>query len=217
MRTVRWMTSGLALAALLPASGAAQQARFFKDSWFWGAKAGLMSYSTAAEENQTAWSVGIDWLITRSRAALYIAGEQLFFDGVSSVQDRAPTPNTYNVAMRNMQRFTAAALGFPVAWGGVRPYGGVGFSMNLIQRVALADTVADPLQEPVVRAAVNDQKDRISFIGMAGVQVQYKRVSLFGQVTYMPAKANFLLNGRTTYLLEGGVRYNFGTAKERLH
>jgi hypothetical protein len=215
MRTVRWLTSGLALAALLPSVGAAQSSRLFEDSWFWGAKFGLMSYSTTAQGNSTAPAIGAEWLITRSRGALYVAGEQAFFNATSSVQDRSPTPNTYRVAVKDMQRFTAAALAFPVAWGTLRPYGGVGFSMNLIQHATLMDPVNDAQQEPVVNAMIGDEKDRVSFITMAGIQGQYRRISLFGQVTYMPSKANFLLNGRTTYILEGGVRYNFGSSIDR--
>lgn len=212
MRTVRWMASGLALLMLLPAVGAAQSSRLFQDSWFWGAKFGVMSYSTAAQKNSTAAAIGAEWLITRSSGALYIAGEQSFFNATSAVQDNASVPNTYRVAIKDMRRYTAAALAFPVAWGTLRPYGGAGFSLNLIQHADLADPVADTTQSAVVSQRIADQKDRISFITMAGLQAQYRRVSLFGQLTFMPAKENFLLNGRATYLLETGVRYNFGTS-----
>lgn len=216
MRTVRWMTSGLALVALLPAVGAAQSSRLFKDSWFWGAKFGVMSYSTAAQKNSTAAAIGGEWLITRSRGALYVAGEQAFFTGMSAVQDNGTASAAYRVAIKDMRRYTAAALAFPVVWGGIRPYAGVGFSLNMIQHAALADPVPDTTQESVVNQRIHDQMDRVSFITMAGVQMQYRRVSLFGQVTLMPAKENFLLNGRSTYMLEGGVRYNFGTSIEKV-
>ncbi|HEU4643101.1 MAG TPA: hypothetical protein VFS44_11650 [Gemmatimonadaceae bacterium] len=215
MRTVRWLASGLALVALLPAVGAAQSSRLFKNSWFWGAKVGLMSYSTAAQKNSTAASIGAEWLITRSRGALYVAGEQAFFDATSAVQDNASAPNAYRVSIKDMRRYTAAALAFPVAWGTLRPYAGVGFSLNLIQHATLADPVADTAQLVVVQNRIANQKDRIAFITMAGVQAQYRRVSLFGQLTYMPAKENFLLNGRTTYMLESGVRYNFGSSVDQ--
>lgn len=215
MRTIRWMATGLALVGLAPAVGGAQSTRLFDNSWFWGAKVGLMSYSTTAQGNSTAPTFGIDWLITRSKGALYVAGEQAFFNATTSIQDRAATPNSYRVALRDMQRFTAAALAFPVSWGGIRPYAGVGLSMNLLQHVGLVDPIQDPMQEPVVNQEIDEQRDRVSFISMAGVQMQYKRISLFGQAVYMPAKANFLINGRTTYLVEGGIRYNFGPSIER--
>jgi len=31
----------------------------------------------------------------------------------------------------------------------------------------------------------------------------------------MPSAANFLLNGRSTYMLEGGIRYNVGSSIDR--
>ena len=46
MRTVRSDVSVLALVALTPAVSAAQSNRLFENAWFWGAKAGLMNFST---------------------------------------------------------------------------------------------------------------------------------------------------------------------------
>lgn len=216
MRTVRWLTSGLALAALVPSLGAAQQSssRLFENSWFWGVKGGVMSFSTEADGNTAAPLVGVEWLITRTHGALYISGEQSFFKATSSVNDRFG--QEYRVAIRDMRRYTAAALAFPWTWGTVRPYGGVGFSLNNIQRTSLIDTPSTDTSIVDVAVQLDRQKDRVSFITMAGIQGQYQRVSLFGQVTYMPAKADFLLNGRSTYILEAGIRYNFGSSKERL-
>src|ERR671939_545991 len=107
MRTVRWMTSGLALVALLPAVGAAQSTRHFNDSWFWGAKFGLMNFATTP-------------------GGLYVSAEQAFFDKPSSVQDNAG--NSYAVAIKDMRRFSVAPLAFPAAYGALHPYAGVGFS-----------------------------------------------------------------------------------------
>ncbi|HEY9515074.1 MAG TPA: hypothetical protein VIQ74_05275 [Gemmatimonadaceae bacterium] len=214
MRTVRWLTSGLALVALIPSLGAAQSSRLFQDSWFWGAKGGVMSFATTADGNTAAPLVGAEWLITRTRAALYISGEQSFFKATSSVQD--PFGQEYRVAMRDMRRYTAAALAFPVAWGTVRPYAGVGFSLNNIQRTALVDQPTNDTTLAFVTGEMEHQKDRTSFISMAGIQAQYRRVSIFGQVTYMPAKSDFLLNDRSTYILEAGVRYNFSSSVDKL-
>ncbi|HEY7876598.1 MAG TPA: hypothetical protein VIC55_00155 [Gemmatimonadaceae bacterium] len=213
MRTVRWMTSGLALVALLPAVGAAQSSRPFQDSWFWGAKAGLMTFSTTTVSNHVAPTFGIDMLVTRNKGGLYISGEQDFFNTTSAVQDN--TGNNYRVAIHDMRRYTAAAMAFPVNWGGLRPYAGIGFSMNLIQHIGLIDQPVDPLLVPQVTSQMDNQKDRISFVAIGGLQAAIKNFSLFGQVTYMPSAANFLLNGRATYMLEGGIRYNFGTSVDR--
>lgn len=215
MRTIRWLTSGLALAALVPSLGAAQtSSRLFENSWFWGAKGGVMSFSTVADGNTAAPLVGAEWLITRTHGALYLSGGQSFFKATSSVQDRYG--QDYRVAIRDMRRYTIAALAFPVAWGTVRPYGGVGFSLNNIQRTSLIDLPATDTSTMDVASELHQQKDQASFITMAGIQAQYQRVSLFSQVTYMPAKSAFLLNGRSTYILEAGIRYNFSSSKDRL-
>lgn len=213
MRTVRWMTSGLALVALLPAVGAAQSSRPFQNSWFWGATAGVMTFSTSAVTNHLAPTFGIDMMITRNKGGLYIAGEQGFFNTMSAVE--GSDGNAYRVAIQDMRRYTAAAMAFPVAWGGLRPYGGIGFSMNLIQHIGLVDQPSDPLMTPQVTSEMDNEKDRISFVAIAGLQAAIKNFSLFGQVTYMPSAANFLLNGRATYMLQGGIRYNFGTSIDR--
>ncbi|NUR19582.1 MAG: hypothetical protein HOQ12_08640, partial [Gemmatimonadaceae bacterium] len=46
MRSNLRLLAGLALIALAPRVGAAQEGRLFKDSWFFGAKAGNMTYWT---------------------------------------------------------------------------------------------------------------------------------------------------------------------------
>src|SRR5918912_3069939 len=125
MRTIRWMTSGLALVALLPAIGAAQSTRHFNDSWFWGAKFGLMNFATTPGGASTAPAIGAEWLITRTRGGLYVSAEQAFFDKTSSVQDNAG--NSYEVAIKDMRRFSVAALAFPGDFRAIHPYAGVGF------------------------------------------------------------------------------------------
>jgi hypothetical protein len=213
MRTVRWMFSVLALVALTPAVSAAQSNRLFENAWFWGAKAGLMNFSTGIE-NKTAPLVGAEWLITRNKAGLYLSAEQAFFDATGYVFDG--NGQQVNVALKDSRRYTAALLAFPVAWGSLRPYGGVGLSLNLIQH-ATADQsqITDPDQEDVVANAVHDERDRVSFIIMGGLQAQYRRFSVFGQGTFMPARANFFFSGRSTYIVEAGIRYNVGSSIDK--
>jgi hypothetical protein len=213
MRTVRWMSSVLALVALTPVVSAAQSNRLFENAWFWGAKAGLMNFSTGIE-TKTAPLVGAEWLITRNRAGLYLSAEQAFFTATGFVLDGNGQP--VNVALKDSRRYTAALLAFPVNWGTLRPYGGVGLSLNLIQH-ATADQaqISDPDQEDVIATAVHDERDRAAFIIMGGLQAQYRRFSVFGQATYMPARANFFFAGRSTYILEAGLRYNVGSSIDK--
>ena len=213
MRTVRWMSSVLALVALTPVVSAAQSNRLFENAWFWGAKAGLMNFSTGIE-NKTAPLVGAEWLITRNRAGLYLSAEQAFFNATGYVADG--NGQVVDVALKDSRRYTAALLAFPVNWGSLRPYGGVGLALNLIQHATVDQSqVTDPDQEDVIANAVHEERDRVAFLIMGGLQAQYRRFSVFGQATYMPARANFFFSGRSTYILEAGIRYNVGSSIDK--
>ncbi|MDQ2766985.1 MAG: hypothetical protein M3Y30_07490 [Gemmatimonadota bacterium] len=213
MRTVRWMSSVLALVALTPAVSAAQSNRLFENAWFWGAKAGLMNFSTGIE-TKTAPLVGAEWLITRNKAGLYLSAEQAFFNATGYVADG--NGQAVDVALKDSRRYTAALLAFPVNWGSLRPYGGVGLSLNLIQHATVDQAqITDPDQGDVIASAVHEDRDRVAFIMMGGLQAQYRRFSVFGQATYMPARANFFFRGRSTYILEAGIRYNVGSSIDK--
>ena len=213
MRTVRWMSSVLALVVLTPVVSAAQSNRLFENAWFWGAKAGLMNFSTGIE-TKTAPLVGAEWLITRNRAGLYLSAAQAFFTATGYVLDG--NGQQVNVALKDSRRYTAALLAFPVNWGTLRPYGGVGLSLNLIQHATVPSSeVIDVDQQDVVANAIHDERDRAAFIIMGGLQAQYHRFSVFGQATFMPARANFFFSGRSTYILEAGLRYNVGSSIDK--
>ena len=213
MRTVRWMSSVLALVALTPAVSAAQSNRLFENAWFWGAKAGLMNFSTGIE-NKTAPLVGAEWLITRNRAGLYLSAEQAFFNATGYVVDG--NGQQVDVALKDSRRYTAALLAFPVNWGSLRPYGGVGLALNLIQHATVDQAqITDPDQEDVIAQQVHEERDRVAFLIMGGLQAQYRRFSVFGPATYMPARANFFFSGRSTYILEAGIRYNVGSSIDK--
>jgi hypothetical protein len=213
MRTVRWMSSVLALVVLTPVVSSAQSNRLFENAWFWGAKAGLMNFSTGIE-NKTAPLVGAEWLITRNRAGLYLSAEQAFFTATGYVPDGSG--GTVNVDLKDSRRYTAALLAFPVNWGTIRPYAGVGLSLNLIQHATeQSGQVTDPDQDDAIATAIHDERDRVAFIMMGGVQAQYQRFSVFGQATFMPARANFFFSGRSTYILEAGIRYNVGSSIDK--
>jgi hypothetical protein len=213
MRTVRWLSLGLALAMVLPAAALAQEGRLFKNAWFWGAKTGVTSFSTDRVKNAVAPSLGVEWLITRSRGGLYASYDHAFFEEETVVYTQAYGPHT--MQMQNMRRVTLAGLAFPFAIGTIRPYGGVGIAMNFIQEIAAVDPFTSADQETVVVRRAFDVKDRAAFIAIAGVQLQYFRFSAFGQASIMPAQARFMMNSRPVYHLEGGIRWNVGTSIDR--
>lgn len=213
MRTVRWLSLGLALATVLPSVATAQEGRLFKNAWFWGAKGGFTSFSTDRVKNAVAPTLGVEWLITRSRGGLYVSYDHSFFDEQTVVFTQAYGPHT--VRMENMRRVTLAGLAFPFNIGTLRPYAGVGLAMNFIQNVSPVDPFTSTDQETLVARRAMDTKDRAAFIAMGGVQLQYRRFSAFGQAAVMPAQARFMMNSRPVYILEGGIRWNVGTSIDR--
>jgi hypothetical protein len=214
MRTIRRIATALVLSASVPMAAEAQSGRHFIDSWFWGAKAGNMVFSTTAAENVFSPQIGVEWLITRSRGALYLSFDQAFFDEPSTVRDWQG--NVYSVRIRDSRRATAAALAFPMEWGNIRPYAGLGLAMTLITSARGTDELMTPQEEWYVRDLIADRKDRVAVLGMAGAQLQYRRFSVFGQGTLMPGQTTHLMNGGATWILETGIRYNVGSAIERI-
>jgi hypothetical protein len=213
MRTVRWLSLGLALATVLPSVATAQEGRLFKNAWFWGAKAGITSFSTDRVKNAVAPSLGVEWLITRSRGGLYVSYDASFFEEETVIFTQAYGPHT--IRMENMRRVTIAGLAFTFNIGTIRPYGGVGLAMNFIQNVSPVDPFTSADQETIVARRAIDTKDRAAFIAIAGVQLQYFRFSAFGQAAIMPAQARFMMNARPVYHLEGGIRWNVGSSIDR--
>ena len=219
MRTIPGLTTGLALVALLPAVAAAQDdARPFTDAWFWGAKSGVMTVRTPAE-SEMAPLAGAEWLITRSRAGLYLSVEQGFFDDVvGSVPDPSANEGARQVVLNNFRRASFALVAFPGRFETVRPYAGIGWSVNLVQRATPVGAFASPQDAQQVMERIEDRRSRSSFVFMGGVQGQVLgNVALFAQATSMPTGGRFLLNGdENIYMLEAGLRWNVGSAIERL-
>ena len=160
MRSFRCPVLGLALLSALPTIGSAQAGRLFKDSWFWGAKTGVMSYSTKAVENAVAPLFGGEWLITRTRGALYVSYDQTFFNNDAAIDDATSTGGQRLVEIDDMRRLTFAALAFPKNWLGLRPYAGVGMALNFIQDATPRGTYPDAAIQNDIEATVEDRRTR---------------------------------------------------------
>ncbi len=218
MRTIRFLATGFAL-LIVSQVGSAQEGRLFKDSWFWGAKVGSVKYATR-EESGYAQMIGGEWLITRTRGALYVALDETFFgqDRISSVDDPFANPTfRTNVALNDMTRITVAGMIFPnVRRGFLRPYAGAGFAILNFHSAGAVGIGGNGAQDQFVTEAVEDARTGASFVGIIGMQAQFRRLSAFGQASMMPARSpNFLLNQKTTTLFETGLRYNVGTSIDR--
>jgi hypothetical protein len=212
---------GLVLAvAIVPSLVSAQQTMDtrtgFDNSWFWGAKGGVTSFNAGAGR-VSAPTIGGEWLITRSKGALYISGEQSFFDETGGVFDQSVSGSVRDVKISDMRRYAIGLLAFPVTWGELRPYAGLGVAINVIQSADPTGTYLNAQTQTLVFDRVAEQTSKVSAVLTAGAQLQFGRTALFGQVSSMPTRANFLLSGSNyTFVLEGGLRYNLATAIEAL-
>ncbi|MGQ0767189.1 MAG: hypothetical protein ACT4OZ_16190 [Gemmatimonadota bacterium] len=217
MRIVR---SGLVFAFLLSSTASAQasmdERTGFDNSWFWGAKGGVTSLN-AGGGRISAPTIGGEWLITRNKGALYISGEQSFFDEVGGVFDQSVNGALRSVRVSDMRRYAIGLLAFPVTWGELRPYAGLGLSLNVIQSADPEGTYINQQTQTLVFQRVSEQTSKVSAVMTAGAQLQFGRTALFGQVSSMPTRSNFLLSGSNyTFVLEGGFRYNLANAIEAL-
>ncbi|MGI8619138.1 MAG: hypothetical protein ACR2L6_08610 [Gemmatimonadaceae bacterium] len=205
----------LGITALLATTVQAQESRPFRDSWFWGAKIGTLSVGTTETGRTWAPSIGAEWLITRSAGGLWVFADHTNFDIRTSVADPAATGGRRDVDLRNLRRFGFAAVVSPRAFGIVRPYAGLGMSLNVIGRaIAAVDSAGNPADNSL-RTSIEDQRSRASVLGLAGVQAQLSRAALFTQLTATPASTRFLLNDGPLVGVDVGVRFNFGSSVAR--
>jgi opacity protein-like surface antigen len=205
MRITRHLATGLALALLVPALAQAQEGRSFNDSWFWGLKASNLTYWTTRMSHGQAQGIGGETMITRTRAALLIGAEMFSFGDVYDLEDTEMSSiRGEPVEMKSMSRLSVTLLAFPKNIGGLRPYAGIGFAYNRIDASIPGGS----------RVSLGDLQDASMIISptlMAGLQAQYRRFSVFGQGTFQASQANeFLLNNNQSYIVEGGIRFNFG-------
>lgn len=220
MRIARQFALSLFVIAT-PALAVAQQnggdRTSFENSWYWGAKGGMSSFDPNGLGRINATMVGGEWMITRSRAALYISVDQAFFDDVAGIYDPTVQGSVRPVDVSDWRRYSVGLLAFPVTWGSLKPYAGLGLSINVIQNADPKGTFATVASQNQVFATVEEQTSRVSPNLTAGLQLQVGRAALFGQASAMPTRNNFLIAGSShTFVFEGGVRFNLASAIEQL-
>lgn len=218
MRTIRVLAALFALLTV-PQIAGAQEGRLFKDSWFWGAKVGSMKFETV-ESKGYAQLIGAEWLITRTRGALYLAADETFFgdDSFSAVDNPYNTTNgRAPIILRDMRRFTVAGMVFPTMKRGyLRPYAGAGFVLMEFHAATPETQSTNSGENQYVLTELENAKSGASLLGIVGLQAQFRRLSAFGQGSMMPAQGTtFLLNGNYTLIFEAGLRYNIGTSIDK--
>ena len=215
MRTTRWFIAGLFCSASLSAAASAQQSRYFDDSWFWGVKSGVATFSPTLGGNETAATFGGEWLITRSRGGLYISADQANVSTVSAVVDANMSDGVRPVTVNKLRRIGFAALAFPVRIGRLRPYAGLGLSVDVVGSAVPQLGAKENGVDDAVSQRIDENKSQAGVLGMAGLQVQFERLAIFGQASVVGAQSRFLLGNSAMGFFEGGIRYNIGRARSQ--
>ncbi|MEA2705750.1 MAG: hypothetical protein QOH22_538, partial [Gemmatimonadaceae bacterium] len=190
--------------------------RNFDNSWFWGFKSGINTFSAPGHGNTSTVDLGIDWLITRSKGGLYVSGNQSIFKRDVDVFDPASSTGQRKVQVSDLRRISFAALAFPKHFGGVTPYGGIGYTIAVLgdARVYVDTLAGNPPPNNAFFDRVDQSRSRGAVFGMGGVQIQTKRAAIFAQETMLPSNGQFMFPSVLSFF-EFGVRYNFGSSIDR--
>jgi hypothetical protein len=206
------------LVALDVSSADAQSTRGFKDSWFWGVKAGGTFYQVQSDpDGSLAPMGGVDWLITRTNGGLYASFDHSFFQDQSVfINDSVGPVDTIprRVFLSGMRRFMLAGMLFPYQRKYLQTYFGLGAMLNQIDKAEPEGDFRNPTQEVLVNATVREFRTSLTPVVIVGVQLRLLYFSGFVQGTSTRATRNFFLfngnNWRST--VEAGLRYNIGSS-----
>jgi hypothetical protein len=214
MQKVRTVAVALVATFVVSASADAQVRRNFDNSWFWGFKSGVNTFSLPGGGNTSTVDLGIDWLITRTKGGLYVSGNQSVFERDVDVFDQASNSGNRRVRVNDLRRITFAGLAFPKHFGGITPYGGIGYTIAVLGDARIFVDSTNTFPNNAFIDKVESRRSRSSLLGMAGVQIQTKRAAIFAQETLLPSTPNFLLTSVLSFF-EFGVRWNFGSSIDR--
>jgi hypothetical protein len=198
----------------------AQEARLFENSWYWGVHAGSTSIGTAARSAAQVGSLGAEWVITRKRGGLYVAFDQANFTRPGEVTDASTSTGARTVNARDMRTFSIGGVAFPVQFGNIRPYAGLGFALSVI---GSTQAQPDPVNEAGATQAtltnevtnrIEEARSRGGVFLMGGAQWQVGRAALFGQISTIPGSDRFLVTNAITSV-SFGIRYNVGSSIDR--
>jgi hypothetical protein len=214
MQKLKAVAVAVVATLVVSASAKAQEMRNFDNSWFWGFKSGINTFSAPGHGNTSTVDLGVDWLITRTRGGLYVSANQSIFKRDVDVFDQASNTGQRTVQVSDLRRISFAALAFPKHFGGITPYAGLGYSIAVLGDARVYVDSANTFPNNSFLDKVNGARSRGAVFGMGGVQIQTKRAAIFAQETMLPSNGQFLFPSVLSFF-EFGVRYNFGSSIDR--
>ncbi|HKC79626.1 MAG TPA: hypothetical protein VKB91_00415 [Gemmatimonadaceae bacterium] len=214
MQKLRTVAVALVATIVGSASANAQGVRNFDNSWFWGVKSGINTFSVPGHGNTSTVDLGFDWLITRTKGGLYVSGNQSIFERDLEFGDPTSNSGTRTVRVNDMRRITFAAVAFPKHFGGITPYGGIGYMIAVLGDARVFVDSANTFPNNAFLDEMDRERSRGAVIGLAGLQIRTKRAAIFGQETLVPSNDSFLFRSVLSFF-EFGVRWNFGSSIDR--
>jgi hypothetical protein len=199
------------VATIVVSSSASAQMRNFDNSWFWGFKSGINTFSVPGHGNTSTVDLGIDWLITRTKGGLYVSANQSIFERDLEFLDPTSLTGQRTIRVKDMRRISLAGVAFPKHFGAITPYAGLGFTIAVLGDARVFVDSANTFPNNSFLDEVEKERSRSAVMGLAGVQIQTKRAAIFAQETMLPSNTNFLFRSALSFF-EFGVRYNFGSS-----
>lgn len=214
MQKLRAVFVAIVATVVVSGSARAQENRNFDNSWFWGFKSGINSFSVPGHGNTSTVDFGIDWVITRSKGGLYVSGDQSIFHRDLEFLDPASNTGQRTVRVNDMRRITLGALVFPKHFGGITPYAGLGYTITVLGDARVFVDSANTFPSNAFLDEVERERSRSAVVGIGGIQIQASRMAIFAQETIAPSNPSFLFNSVLNFF-EFGIRLNLGSSIDR--
>lgn len=214
MQKLRAVVVALVAALVVSASANAQGMRNFDNSWFWGFKSGINTFSVPGSGNTSTVDLGIDWVITRTKGGLYVSGNQSVFERDLQIADGGSTTGQRTVRVNDLRRISLGALVFPRHFGGITPYAGLGYTLAVLGDARVFVDSANTFPSNAFLDQVESMRSRSAVMAIGGLQIQLRRVAVFAQEIVLPSNSRFLFPSVLNFL-EFGVRLNFGSSIDR--
>jgi hypothetical protein len=191
----------------------------WQDKWYWGGQAGAFLYQTfdasgATARRTSALDVGGHWMITKRRAALYVAYDQIIFpNGTTSiVPNNASTSGLTQVSFTSGRRIQGSLYAIP-SDRKIQVYAGFGFAIQHVSNAVPTAAFASAQEQAVAEAQIETWSTKAFAVLSGGVQWRLGRWALYGTYQYQPAGEQFLL-ATEQHLFSGGLRFALTSAKE---
>lgn len=217
--------SRLALSAMLLALAArpvaAQGSSDHSYQWYWGAQAGGLLYQTNAQGYFFDPVIGVHWLITAKRSALYMGADEAFFltDARATIFDRNSATGLRDATFSRVRRLYMGLLAFPLQKR-IEPFAGGGFVLMTITDAVVDCSGTTPNSQCATandqfaaQSLVDDAGSKAAAWVMGGVQINFGKLAVYGQYMLTSGASGFLISG-STHSIQGGLRYSLGSSKE---